>query len=61
MNATCPWCNAPRDAGPTCPGCGANYAKAEAIKAHGRAALPDAAASAALEVRMEPEALDLEA
>ncbi len=61
MNATCPWCNAPRDAGPSCPGCGANYAKAEAIKAHGRAAVPDAAASAAA-VRIEPEAsvLDLE-
>lgn len=59
MSATCPWCNAPRDAGPTCPGCGANYAKAEAIKLHGRAAMPPATAPA---VRIEPEtpALDLE-
>ena len=37
MTATCPWCSAPRDPGPTCPRCGAIYAKAEAIKAHGRA------------------------
>lgn len=37
MTATCPWCNAPRAAGATCPRCGANYAKAEAIKTHGRA------------------------
>jgi len=36
--AACPWCSAPRDPGPTCPRCGAIYAKAEAIKAHGRAA-----------------------
>jgi hypothetical protein len=33
----CPWCNAPRAAGPTCPRCGANYAKAELIKTQGRA------------------------
>lgn len=38
VTATCPWCSAPRDAGPACPRCGADYAKAEAIKAHGRAA-----------------------
>lgn len=38
MTATCPWCSAPRDSGPACPSCGAIYAKAEAIKAHGRAA-----------------------
>ena len=38
MTTTCPWCSAPRDTGPTCPRCGAIYAKAEAIKAHGRAA-----------------------
>jgi len=36
--ATCPWCNAPRVAEPSCPRCGANYAKAERIKAGGRAA-----------------------
>jgi len=39
VTTTCPWCSAPRDTGPTCPQCGANYAKAEAIKAHGRAAV----------------------
>jgi hypothetical protein len=38
VTATCPWCSAPRDTGPACPRCGADYAKAEAIKAHGRAA-----------------------
>jgi len=36
---TCPWCSAPRAAGATCPRCGANYAKAELIKAQGRAAI----------------------
>jgi hypothetical protein len=35
--ATCPWCNAPRGAGPSCERCGANYAKAELIKVKGRA------------------------
>ena len=35
--ATCPWCSAPRDAGPSCPRCGANYAKAEQIKVQGKA------------------------
>jgi hypothetical protein len=35
--ATCPWCSAARAAGPTCPRCGANYAKAEQIKTQGRA------------------------
>ena len=35
--ATCPWCDAPRKDGPDCPRCGANYAKAEAIRKHGRA------------------------
>jgi len=37
--AACPWCSAPRDTGLMCPRCGANYAKAEAIKTRGRAAL----------------------
>ncbi len=46
MSTTCPWCAAPRDAGPTCPSCGAIYAKAEAIKAHGRAAAPPPATAA---------------
>ena len=36
--ATCPWCNAPRAEAPNCPKCGANYAKAEAIKKGGKAA-----------------------
>ena len=38
MTATCAWCSAPRDTGATCPRCGANYEKAEAIKSTGRAA-----------------------
>ncbi len=41
--ATCPWCEAPRQEGPDCPRCGANYAKAEAIKKHGRAGVAVAA------------------
>lgn len=41
--ATCPWCEAPRQEGPDCPRCGANYAKAEAIKKHGRAEVAVAA------------------
>lgn len=49
MSAVCPWCSAPRVAGVACPRCGADYAKAEAIRTHGRAtpgdAAPDAAAS----------------
>ena len=59
MSATCPWCSAPRDTGPTCPKCGAIYAKAEAIKAHGSAksvALPPAVPEAVA----EPSVLDLE-
>src|SRR5262249_39149184 len=36
--AICPWCQAPRAEGPSCPKCGANYAKAESIKKQGKAA-----------------------
>jgi hypothetical protein len=50
--ATCPWCAAPRKDGPDCPRCGANYAKAEAIKAHGRAEV-----AAAPREEDEPEVL----
>lgn len=46
MTETCPWCSAPRGAGDDCPRCGANYAKAEAIKAHGRAAPAERAPTA---------------
>src|SRR3954463_15824102 len=35
---TCPWCSAPRVAEPSCPRCGANYAKAEQIRVQGKAA-----------------------
>ncbi len=37
VTTSCPWCSAPRVTGSTCPRCGADYAKAEAIKTHGRA------------------------
>jgi hypothetical protein len=37
VTAVCAWCKAPREPGDTCPGCGANYAKADAIRAQGRA------------------------
>ena len=42
----CPWCGAPRVAEASCPRCGANYAKAELIRAQGRA--PAAALAATL-------------
>lgn len=37
MAATCAWCEAPKQVGPICPQCGADYAKAEAIKSTGKA------------------------
>lgn len=46
---SCPWCNAPRAEGLTCPRCGANYAKAEQIKAHGRAQAVEAAVAVPVE------------
>jgi hypothetical protein len=54
MSATCPWCEAPRQEGANCPRCGANYAKAEAIRTHGRAEVVPAAA---IQAEGEPEAL----
>jgi hypothetical protein len=54
MSATCPWCDAPRQAGPDCPRCGANYAKAEAIRTHGRA---EVAVAAVPQAEDEPEVL----
>ena len=35
---TCAWCDAPKQYGLICPECGADYAKAEAIKSKGKAA-----------------------
>jgi hypothetical protein len=55
MNATCPWCRAPRDTGPTCPECGAIYAKAEAIKAHGRASAVAATPAVRIEEAAPPD------
>lgn len=43
--ATCPWCDAPRAGGDDCPRCGANYAKAAAIRKHGRAEVAPAIAA----------------
>jgi hypothetical protein len=54
---TCPWCQAPRAEGPSCPKCGANYAKAEAIKSQGRAAAP--AEPARAEASPQSRILDL--
>ena len=34
---TCAWCNSPKQHGLVCPDCGADYAKAEAIKSKGKA------------------------
>jgi hypothetical protein len=62
--ATCPWCNAPRAAGPACPRCGADYAKAELIRTRGRAPAAAAApppaepAISATLVGMEARAVD---
>lgn len=58
--ATCPWCNAPRDTGPTCPRCGAIYAKAELIKTQGRASVARAAPEARRDapVSVEPARRD---
>lgn len=36
MSTLCPWCSAPPNTGSTCLRCGANYARAYAIKTHGR-------------------------
>ncbi len=47
MSATCPWCEAPRADGPRCPRCGADYAKAAAIRKHGRAEVAAPVAPAA--------------
>jgi hypothetical protein len=37
MSDTCAWCDAPKTLDVVCPRCGANYAKAEALKKHGTA------------------------
>jgi hypothetical protein len=45
---TCPWCQAPRAGGESCPKCGANYAKAEQIRTQGKAVEAPAVEEAAL-------------
>lgn len=37
MTVTCAWCDAPKQSSLVCPQCGADYAKAEAIKSKGKA------------------------
>lgn len=39
----CAWCEHPKTAGPVCSSCGADYAKAEAIKLHGKVQIDNAA------------------
>jgi hypothetical protein len=41
MRAKCAWCGKKRQAGDICPACGANYEKAAAIKAGGKATTPE--------------------
>ena len=53
MAAACAWCDAPAEPGPTCPVCGADYAKAEAIRARGKA---EPAPAGPIGAPMEPEA-----
>src|SRR5258706_7164441 len=52
--ATCPWCNAPRDTGPSCTRCGADYSKAEQIKTQGRAVVSTRSASPVIQTIEEP-------
>ncbi len=44
VSNNCAWCDHPKDAGPSCSKCGADYAKAEAIKQHGKADIEPASA-----------------
>lgn len=54
MSEFCPWCNAPTAAGPKCPKCGAIYAKAQAIRLHGR--VEASAGDVAANVGIDPDA-----
>jgi hypothetical protein len=63
LEDTCPWCQAPRAEGPSCPRCGANYAKAAMIKMQGRAGVhvaPAAAAAPAVTTVVTPAMMELE-
>ena len=58
---TCPWCNAPREGGPACARCGANYAKADMIRKQGRATEAVAlAASPQIQIEEVPAEKDAE-
>ena len=47
FSSKCAWCENPKTAGPTCSNCGADYAKAEAIKQRGKADIAPATAAVA--------------
>lgn len=56
MTDTCAWCDAPKTSDIVCPRCGANYAKAEAIKKHGNAkAVVDAAPAPEIRLDSSPD------
>ncbi|MBL4580879.1 MAG: hypothetical protein JKY29_03595 [Gammaproteobacteria bacterium] len=55
VSNNCAWCDHPKDAGPICSKCGADYAKAEAIKQHGKA---DSEAISTLDNGFTMEAVD---
>jgi len=55
MSAICAWCNAPKKSGPLCPDCGADYAKAEAIKNKGKAEPASAPIEEEIELLIEEE------
>lgn len=58
VSNNCAWCEHPKDAGPTCSKCGADYAKAEAIKQHGKVDSETIAAAAAIDNGFTMEAVD---
>ena len=47
FSSNCAWCEHPKAAGPTCSNCGADYAKAEAIKRRGKADIAPVTAAGA--------------
>jgi len=60
MGAACAWCEAPRVSGAVCPQCGADYAKAEAIRKTGKASVAPEAGQQSRDVQntadIEPDA-----
>lgn len=58
VSNNCAWCDHPKDAGPTCSKCGADYAKAEAIKQRGKADIETISATAAIDNGFTMEVVD---